>query len=101
VTSVGEKVEWEGTVVSVQPRIRRTRSFDQRSHSDLGYVLRMRGTLAGDSRGFAVALGKGGGRTGPPACELAAMRAFVSEALPEWEDFLGRAIGGGRKKGSR
>lgn len=28
-----EKVEWEGMVTSVQPRIRLTRSFDQRSHS--------------------------------------------------------------------
>jgi hypothetical protein len=41
-------MDWEGEVLSVQPRIRLTRSFDQRSHSYLGYVLRMHGTLAGE-----------------------------------------------------
>ena len=35
------------------------RSFDQRSHSYLGYILRIRGTLAAEAREFAVALGKG------------------------------------------
>ena len=27
-----EKVEWEGEVISVQPRIRLNRSFDERNH---------------------------------------------------------------------
>jgi hypothetical protein len=53
-----EKVEWEGEVLSVQPRIRLMRSFDQRSHSYLGYVLRIRGTLAGETTDFVVAIGK-------------------------------------------
>jgi hypothetical protein len=53
------KVEWQGTVISVQPRIRLMRSFDQRSHSYLGYVLRLRGTIDGDEREFTVAVGKG------------------------------------------
>lgn len=52
-------MDWEGEVLSVQPRIRLTRSFDQRSHSYLGYVLRMHGTLAGEVRDFIIALGKG------------------------------------------
>lgn len=33
VTGTESKVDWEGTVLSVQPRIRLSRSFDQRSHS--------------------------------------------------------------------
>lgn len=52
------KVEWIGEVVSVQPRIRLTRSFDQRQHSYQGYVLRLRGTLGGEAREFSVAVGK-------------------------------------------
>lgn len=52
------KVPWHGTLVAVQPRIRLTRSFDQRSHSYLGFVLRVRGDLGGDAREFVVAIGK-------------------------------------------
>jgi hypothetical protein len=58
-TGLGAKVEWEGSVLSVQPRIRLMRSFDQRSHSYLGYALRVRGTLGGEAKDFVVALGKG------------------------------------------
>ncbi len=59
VTGMDSKVDWEGEVLSAQPRIRLTRSFDERSHSYLGYTLRVRGTLAGEARDFVVALGKG------------------------------------------
>ncbi len=58
-TGAASKLAWEGEILSVQPRIRLMRSFDQRSHSYLGYVLRIRGTLGGDTREFVVALGKG------------------------------------------
>ena len=58
-TDADSKITWEGEVLSVQPRIRLTRSFDQSSHSYLGYLLRMRGTLGGEVREFGVALGKG------------------------------------------
>lgn len=52
------KIDWRGTVTSVQPRIRLTRSFDQSSHSYLGYVLALDGT-AGEARGsFRIAMGK-------------------------------------------
>jgi hypothetical protein len=33
----GDKIAWQGVLLSVQPRIRLTRSFDQRSHTYLGY----------------------------------------------------------------
>jgi hypothetical protein len=59
VTAVDAKVEWEGAVLSIQPRIRLMRSFDERSHSYLGYVLRVRGALGGEVRELVVALGKG------------------------------------------
>ena len=54
-----EKFAWSGKVVAVQPRIRLTRSFDERSHSYLGYVLRIDGTCKGQDREFLIALGEG------------------------------------------
>jgi hypothetical protein len=42
---MAEKLTWQGTLVSVQPRTRLTRSFDERSHSYLGYALRVQGTI--------------------------------------------------------
>ncbi len=57
--SINQKHVWQGEVGSVQPRIRLSRSFDERSHSYLGYVLRLRGTLDGEAKEFVVAVGKG------------------------------------------
>lgn len=54
-----DKVEWAGTVLAVQPRIRLLRSFDERSHSYLGYVLGLRGVCGGKEEEFLVAIGKG------------------------------------------
>ncbi|MCC7381752.1 MAG: hypothetical protein IT384_07970 [Deltaproteobacteria bacterium] len=58
-TTSASKISWSGTVISVQPRIRLLRSFDQRSHSYLGYVLRLRGRLGDEDREFSVAIGEG------------------------------------------
>ena len=55
---MADKIEWKGIVTSVQPRIRLLRSFDQRNHSYLGYVLRVRGTIEDEEREFLVAIGK-------------------------------------------
>lgn len=52
------KLEWQGEISGVQPRIRLMRSFDQRSHSYLGYVLTMQGQIGQESREFIVAIGK-------------------------------------------
>jgi hypothetical protein len=49
----------EGVLVSVQPRIRLDRSFDERTHSYLGYVLGVRGSVDEEEREFLVAIGKG------------------------------------------
>lgn len=54
---MSDKISWNGTI-TVQPRIRLTRSFDQSSHSYLGYVLRLNGTVGGEQREFMVAIGK-------------------------------------------
>ena len=58
-SSQPNKITWSGTITSVQPRIRLTRSYDQRSHSYLGYNLRIDGTVGDDDRReFMVAVGK-------------------------------------------
>jgi hypothetical protein len=54
------KIPWRGMVVSIQPRIRLLRSFDERTHSYLGYVLGLRGSIgAGERETFLIALGEG------------------------------------------
>ena len=54
-----EKIPWRGIVVGVQPRIRLTRSFDQRHHTYLGFSLRLKGEIAGEQREFLIGIGKG------------------------------------------
>ena len=53
------KLSWQGKVVAVQPRIRLTRSFDERSHTYLGYALRVQGMIGDESRELLVGIGKG------------------------------------------
>ena len=53
------KVAWSGIVRAIQPRIRLTRSFDERSHSYLGYLLKIEGLLDGAVAGFRVGVGSG------------------------------------------
>lgn len=55
----GDKIAWQGLLLSVQPRIRLTRSFDQRSHTYLGYALKVRGMVGSEAREFLVAVGQG------------------------------------------
>ncbi len=51
------KLHWTGRVTAVQPRIRLTRSFDERYHSYLGYVLHIDGLRDGTVGEFLVAIG--------------------------------------------
>lgn len=53
-----EKTPWSGRVISVQPRIRLTRSFDERGHSYLGYCLVIEGVVGAGAREFSIGLGK-------------------------------------------
>ena len=41
VSMSADKLPFDGRVVAVQPRIRLLRSFDERSHSYLGFALRV------------------------------------------------------------
>jgi hypothetical protein len=50
-------IAWTGILRSIQPRIRLTRSFDERSHTYLGYVLILDGTVDNEQRTFSVGIG--------------------------------------------
>jgi len=54
-----EKSAWSGRVTSVQPRIRLTRSFDESTHSYLGYWLFIDGVIDGQPCEFSIGIGKG------------------------------------------
>lgn len=53
-----EKFSWQGRLTSVQPRIRLTRSFDQRSHSYLGYTLCVIMAIDDQERELLIGIGK-------------------------------------------
>jgi len=55
----GEKIPWQGVLLSVQPRIRLTRSFDQRSHTYTGYALKVSGRVGSEAREFLAGVGQG------------------------------------------
>ncbi len=55
---MAQKTAWAGWIVSVQPRIRLTRSFDERSHTYLGYALGVDGRIGAEERDFGVGVGK-------------------------------------------
>ena len=57
--NASEKIPWQGVLLSVQPRIRLSRSFDQRSHTYLGYALKVRGRVGSEAREFLVGVGQG------------------------------------------
>ena len=57
------KLAWSGLVLGVQPRIRLLRSFNERSHEYLGYVLWLRGRVGESEREFSVGIGAGALRT--------------------------------------
>ena len=53
-----DKLFFKGTLISIQPRIRLIRSFDELSHSYLGYAIKITGTIDGNDRGFSIGIGK-------------------------------------------
>lgn len=55
---ISEKVSFEGKIVSIQPRILLTRSFDERFHNYLGYAIFLDGRIGDHERDFSVGLGK-------------------------------------------
>jgi len=53
-----DKIAWSGRILSVQPRIRLTRSFDESSHTYLGYRLLIEGVVEGESCQFSIGIGE-------------------------------------------
>lgn len=53
-----KKIPWSGRILGVQPRIRLMRSFDERFHSYLGFVLRISGSCESETGDFLVAVGQ-------------------------------------------
>jgi hypothetical protein len=53
-----DKVSWSGRLISIQPRIRLLRSFDERGHSYLGYCLTLDGIIDDQTREFSIGIGK-------------------------------------------
>ncbi len=51
------KLTWQGNILAVQPRIRLYRSFDERSQTDLGYLLLVEGKVGEEERVFSVGIG--------------------------------------------
>jgi hypothetical protein len=54
-----DRVTWEGALVSVQPRIRLNRSFDERYHDYQGYLIVVQGRVGDEMREGLVGIGKG------------------------------------------
>ena len=52
------KLPWSGHIISIQPRIRLTRSFDERYHSYLGYRLLIDGNINNEVCEFSIGVGK-------------------------------------------
>jgi hypothetical protein len=52
------KRRWSGKIIAVQPRIRLLRSFDQRSHTYLGYGLVIDGVIGNEVRQFSIGVGQ-------------------------------------------
>jgi hypothetical protein len=73
-----EKFPWNGVLISIQPRIRLGRSFDQRAHTYLGYALTVRGNIGSEAREFLVGVGEGA----HTRHQLRAGDAVSGEALP-------------------
>lgn len=53
-----DKHTFKGTIISIQPRIRLTRSFDEASHTYLGYAIILEGELDNINTTFSIGIGK-------------------------------------------
>jgi hypothetical protein len=55
---MNNKSTFTGKITSIQPRIRLTRSFDEASHTYLGYAIKIAGTIDGEETTFSIGIGK-------------------------------------------
>ena len=53
-----DKLSFQGTIISIQPRIRLTRSFDEASHTYLGYAIKITGIIENQATTFSIGIGK-------------------------------------------
>lgn len=53
-----DKLNFKGLITSIQPRIRLTRSFDEVSHTYLGYAIKLTGELNNQQATFSIGIGK-------------------------------------------
>lgn len=53
-----DKLSFTGKITSIQPRIRLTRSFDEASHTYLGYAVKIAGTIDNREITFSIGIGK-------------------------------------------
>lgn len=53
-----DKYIFTGKIISIQPRIRLTRSFDEASHTYLGYAITLEGELDNINTTFSIGIGK-------------------------------------------
>ena len=78
-----------GTVTAVQPRISLWRSFDERSHTYLGYVLRVFGEVDDAPAEFAVAIGPGAQEKHQlrAGCDVSGLAELVPNPQQEEADY--------------
>jgi hypothetical protein len=55
---MGNKSTFTGKITSIQPRIRLIRSFDEASHTYLGYAIKLTGELDNQQVTFSIGIGK-------------------------------------------
>lgn len=53
-----DKSTFTGKIISIQPRIRLLRSFDEASHTYLGYAIKLEGEIDGEKTIFSIGIGK-------------------------------------------
>jgi hypothetical protein len=53
-----DKSTFKGTIISIQPRIRLTRSFDEASHTYLGYAITLEGEIDDQHNNVSIGIGK-------------------------------------------
>lgn len=51
------KIDWQGKIISIQPRIRLLRSFDETHHNYLGYALIIDGSADEENKTFSIGIG--------------------------------------------
>ena len=55
---MSNKSTFTGQITSIQPRIRLTRSFDEASHTYLGYAIKVTGIIDNQQTTFSIGIGK-------------------------------------------